>query len=337
LRRTGSPNLADVAREAGVDISTASRALNGRIGPRSKVRERVLEAARRLNYRPNPLGRALVLGRTRTIGLLVSDIRNPFMTDLARAVEETAHQAGFDLLLCNSGLDRDKQMQYFSALLDKRVGGLILNFVPPLDRAQHQQIAASGIPVVLLSPAPRGSPLSTVCCENLRGGELVGEYLIRLGHRRLAHLTGSLAHPNFAARWRGFRRTVRTLAPECQLVLLRGMHDFQGGYAMAQGLLRHHPHVTGVFAANDAIAFGALAAFHAAGVKIPDDVSLVGFDDVELASIAHPPLTTVHQPVAEIGRAAVEIISRHWHNALSAPVHLRFSVSLVERDSCRAI
>jgi DNA-binding LacI/PurR family transcriptional regulator len=329
--------LADLAREANVDVSTVSRALNGRAGVRREVRERVLEAACRLNYRPNLVARGLVTGTSNAIGLLVSDIRNPFFAEMARGAEDAAYQSGYDIVLCNSDLDPTKQMRYFLSLLDKRVGGIIMNSVAPLSQMDRKQIASSKTPVVLLSRAPRERGFSSVTCDNERGGYLAGAYLAGLGHTVVAHLSGSVHHPNLDERWRGFVKAMQRAAPARKPILLGGAHNSRGGFEMAQRLLKNHPEVTGIFAGNDAIAFGAARALHASGFRIPDDMSLIGFDDIEQASIMHPPLTTISQPINEMGRAAVEILIGQINRKDQVPEHRKFDVRLEKRESCRAL
>lgn len=331
-----SVTLADLAREAKVDVSTASRAMNGRAGVRKEVRDRVLEAAGRLNYRPNLMARGLVTGKSNAIGLLVSDIRNPFFAEIARGAEDTAYQAGYEVVLCNSDLDPAKQMRYFLSLLDKRVGGIIANSVAPLSRADRKRIVSSNTPVVLLSHPPRERGFSSVRCDNERGGYLAGAYLTALGHTAMAHLTGAVRHPNLEERWRGFAKAVQRAVPGSKPILLEGARSSRGGFEMAQRILSKHAAVTAIFAGNDAIAFGAARALHGAGIRIPDDISLVGFDDTEQASIMHPPLTTINQPIYEMGRAAAEILIRQIRRNDSVPEHRTFDVRLVERESCGA-
>ena len=329
--------LFDIAKEAQVDVSTVSRALNGRPGVRKEVRERILEAAARLNYRPNLVARGLVTGRSNTIGLLVSDIRNPFFAESARGAEDAAQQAGHDIVLCNSDLDPAKQMRYFLSLLDKRVIGIVMNSVAPLSPTDQDLIASSGTPVVLLSRAPLSPVFSSVTCDNEGGGFLAGEYLARLGHKVVAHLTGSVHHPNLDERWKGFVKGMERAGSGIKPVLLAGTHHSRGASEMVDRLLRNYPKVTAISAGSDAMAFGAARALYCAGVRIPDDMSLIGFDDVEHSSIMHPPLTTISAPIYEMGKAAVEVLIGQFNRKDLVPEHRKFGVRLVERESCRKL
>ena len=297
----------------------------------------VTAVARRLGYRPNRVARGLVTGRSHTLGLVVSDIRNYFFAEVARGAEDAACRAGHDLILCNSDLDPEKQMRYVQSLLEKRVDGILMNSVSVLSRRQQEQLAAMDIAIVLLNrTAPRGA-FSTVCADNRRGGKLAAEYLLQLGHRSIAHLTGPRHHGNMTDRAKGFLGALAAAPVPVKPVVIYGRNNFTGGYNMGRELLQHHPGITAIFAANDIMAFGAIRALAEAGRRIPADVSVIGFDDIELAAIINPPLTTIHQPKYEIGEAAVEILLRHTDRKNHrGPEHRVFDVRLVERESCTA-
>src|SRR5258708_21012106 len=174
--------IKDVARESGVNISTVSRALNNSYGVNEQTREHVAAVAARLNSRPNRVARGLVTGRSHTLGLIVSDIRNPFFAEVARGAEDAARSGNCDLVLCNSDLDADKQMQYVQSLLEKRVDGILMNSVAMLNREQQAQLAASGVPIVLLNRSASNRMFSTVCAANESGGALPAPYLLDLRH-----------------------------------------------------------------------------------------------------------------------------------------------------------
>ncbi len=328
--------IKDVARESGVNISTVSRALNDEYGVHPETREHVVAIAKRLKYRPNRVARGLVTGRSNTLALIVSDIRNPFFAELARGAEDAARTAGCDLLLCNSDLDAGKQMEYVHSLLEKRVDGILMNSVAVLSRTQQQDLGKCPVPIVLLNRAASPKTFSTVCADNEAGGALAAEYLFRLGHRALAHITGPRHHGNLTGRVRGFLRALSTVhCPEPEVRY--GQNNFQGGYELTRELLAQPTGITALFAANDVMAFGAARAIYETGRRIPDDISLMGFDNLELSSVIQPPLTTIHQPKYEIGQAAVEILLRlAGKNSDRTPEHRVLSVELIERQSCQA-
>ncbi|MGH9328379.1 MAG: LacI family DNA-binding transcriptional regulator [Terriglobia bacterium] len=331
------PRLKDIARECNVDVATASRALNEAYGVHKETRAKVLAAAARLNYRPNRMAKGLATGRSHSLAMVVSDIRNPFFAELARGAEDAAYQAGYDLVLCNSDLSPSKQMRYIHSLLEKRVEGILMNSVAGLSAAEQQELSGSGVPIVLLNrPAASVRGFSTVLADNFEGGYLAGSYLTQCGHRVLGHLTGPREHGNLTERAKGFQKAVEEA--KGTVVILRGDHSSEGAYEMMKKLLSQRKDVTAVFAANDAMAFGALRATFESGLGVPEDISMVGFDNVELAGIIRPPLTTVQQPKYEMGHAAVEILLRQAARPESStPEHRLLEVKLVVRESSRAL
>src|SRR6516165_4729013 len=249
--------IKDVARESGVNVSTVSRALNGEYGVHADTRELVVAVAERLRYRPNRDARGLVTGKSHTLGLVVSDIRNMFFAELARGAEDAAYRAGYDLVLCNSDLDAEKQMRYVQSLVEKRVDGILMNSVASLSRKQQDQLAAMGVPIVLLNRTAARQSFSTICSDNEAGGALAAEYLLGLGHRRIAHLTGPRHHGNMTDRARGFSRVLASKS-RVQPAILYGKNNFAGGVDLAQKLLAAHPEITAIFAGSDAMAFGVM-------------------------------------------------------------------------------
>jgi LacI family transcriptional regulator len=319
--------IKDVARESGVNISTVSRALNHGYGVNEQTRERVVAVAARLDYRPNRVARGLL-----------SDIRNPFFAELARGAEDAARAGNCDLVLCNSDLDPDKQMQYVRSLLEKRVDGILMNSVAVLSREQQARLAACGVPIVLLNRSALNRAFSTVCADNETGGALAAKYLLGLGHRKIAHLTGPREHGNLSDRTRGFISTLQSAKDPVQPIVLRGKFNFSGGCELTKQLLDEHPDVTAIFAGNDVMAFGAVRAALDRGLRIPEDLSLIGFDNIEFASVIHPPLTTIHQPMYEMGHAAIEILLRLARDKnKQVPEHRTLGVELIERQSCRQL
>jgi LacI family transcriptional regulator len=337
--RPGPPTIKDIARLAELNVSTVSRALSGAYGVNEETRERVLEIARKLGYRPNLIARGLVTGQSRTIGLLISDIRNVFFAEIARGAEDSASAAGYDVILCNSDLKSEKQWGYIQSLAEKRVAGIIMNSVASLSKVQQAELAKYRIPIVLLNRQTTSDQMfSTATANNFMGGELAANYLVGLGHRVIAHITGPRQHGNLADRCRGFVKGCRSSSHEITAVVIHGQHTHAGGYEMTNKLLSQRRDVTAIFAANDIAAFGALRALQEHGLSVPDDISLVGFDNVEISGIISPPLTTIDQPRYELGGAAVDILlKRSERPGHEQPEHRLFGVGLVERKSCRQL
>jgi DNA-binding LacI/PurR family transcriptional regulator len=330
--------IKDVARESGVNTSTVSRALNNGYGVNDETRKHVIAVAARLNYRTNRIARGLVTGRSHSLALVLSDIRNPFFAEVARGAEDAAQRAKCDLILCNSDLHAEKQMQYVWSLREKCVDGILMNSVAALNREQQAELSTCGVPVVLLNRSPSNRTFSTVCADNELGGILAAQYLLGLGHRKIAHITGPQHHGNLSDRSRGFVRTLQSAKAPVQPVVLHGDFNFSGGTELTRKLLDKHPNVTAIFAGNDVMAFGAIRVALERGLRIPEDLSLIGFDNIEFSSIIHPPLTTIHQPKYEMGEAAVEILLRLARDKeKQMPEHRLLGVELIERQSCRRL
>jgi LacI family transcriptional regulator len=318
---SGGVTLQAVARAAGVTIATASRSLNDAYGVHPVTRARVLQVAKRLNYTPNRFARGLATGRSDMIGLIVSDIRNSYFAEVARGVEDAALEAGRDVMLCNSDLNSVRQMKSIVSLLDKRTEAIIMNSVAALSREDRRQIAAAGIPIVLLNRA---------------GSDLAAECLLRNGHRNVINLTGPKSHANLARRSQSFIKTI-SAQRGTKVCTIHAIHTLQGGYGAAQEFLRSLNGATAIFTGNDVMAFGVMRAAIEARIRIPRDISLIGFDDVELAAMSFPPLTTIHQPKYSVGRAALEIVKELLESSENTPRHRVLDVQLVERASVAKI
>lgn len=333
--RTAS-TLRDVAGAAGVSIATVSRVLTGARSSAPATRERVLTAAAELDYRPSGPARALKLRRSRTLGLLVTDIENPYFPEIVRAVEDAAHQRGFAVLLCNATDDPRRELAYINLLLERRVDGIIV--AASRVGARHAALLErSPVPVVLVnSEAPR-SGLPAITSDNRGGARQAAEHLIKLGHRRIGHITAPRTNAAAGARLRGVRDAMRHagLEPE-QLAVAEGDGHVAGGERAMTELLACKPAPTAVVCYNDLTAIGAIRAVVRAGRSVPGDLSLVGFDDIELAQWTDPPLTTVAQPKQEMGAWAFErlaISDEGSRRQASGNATVRLPTSLVVRAS----
>jgi len=300
-RIPSSVTLREVAGAAGVSIATASRILTGARPSAPQTRARVLAAAAQLDYRPSGPARALKLRRSRTLGLLVTDIENPYFPEIVRAVEDAAHERGFAVLLCNATDDPGRELAYINLLLERRVDGIIV--AASRVGARHAALLArAGVPVVLVNSEAPGSGLAAITSDNRGGARLAAEHLLALGHRRIGHITAPPANAAAAARLLGVRDALRGagIAPNLLDVAL-GDGRVGGGERAMSELLDRHPRPTAVVCYNDLTAMGAMRAVRRAGYAVPGDVSLVGFDDIDLAQWTDPPLTTVAQPKREMG------------------------------------
>jgi len=325
--------IKDVAARAGVSTQTVSRVLNQRPDVASQTREKVLQAIADLNYRPSEIARSLRLKSTGTIGLIVPDSSNPFFAELGRAIEKTAFENSYSVILCNSDGDLERESFYIEVLVSKQVDGLIL---VGTNRSSRKNPALDGsIPVAVVDRDLNGERYDTVLSNSLEGGEKATSYLIALGHERIALIAGPSGLPTSVARLRGYRRALEKhrIHLEKELVV-SGDFRYQGGYRAMEKLLKLIPPPTAVFAANDMMAVGAIACIRDYHLRVPEDISVIGFDDIPLASFLNPKLTTIAQPRAEMGRMAVTMLMERLQDRNLPARRYVLPVTLIERESC---
>jgi LacI family transcriptional regulator len=330
--------MADVARLARTSVATVSAIVNGsaRVSPELAARVRAAIAA--VGYRPDGIARSLKKGATQTIGLLVTDITNPFFTAVVRSVEATAQACGYSVILCNSDEDLKEERTYLDLLRTRRVDGLIL--VPSGGVGDYAGLVgdAKAPPVVFVDRSVTDVAVDTVTVDNAHAVEAAIAYLLRLGHRRIGFITGLPHLSTSAERLKGYRRALRKAGIALDPALVR-QGDFrqEGAFQATQSLLALRPRPTALFAANNLMAIGAMLALRAAGLDCPADVSLACFDDFEWAGAFHPRLTVLRQPTAEIGRRAMELLLERLapgKNGTAPPHRIALRAELVVRDSC---
>ncbi len=334
--RKGAVTLRDVARRARVSVSTAARALGGYGYVSPATRERVLRAARALDYHPNAVARSMIKGRTHTLGVVVSDSSNPFFAAVVRGVEDVALPYGYGILLCNADEDPRKEAMYVSMLRQKRVDGIIVSPSGESPGALAGLLAA-GIPVVQVDRRVRGLATDAVVVDNRAGVFAAVEHLVRLGHRRIALIGGPGRLYTGRERTRAFRDALRRLGlPLVESWLLEGTFKVDSGYRLAARLFESSPRPTAVFVANNLMTIGALLWFKQAGVRIPDDIAVVGFDDMDWAPILTPPLTAVAQPTFDLGKTAATLLLGRLQDPFRPPRLVVLPPRLVVRESCGA-
>ncbi len=300
--------MADVAREAAVSIQTVSRVLNkkGEISP--ATRRRVLEAIERLGYRPNSIARGLVTARTQTLGLVVPDIANPFFPEIARGAENTALQHGYTIFLCNTNEDPAREEAVLDLLEGKRVDGLIL-CGSRLPAEQLLPLLRRHKAVVLVNRQVPGEIASSVRVDDLAGARLAAEHLLTRGRRHLAFLAGPTSSYSSQMRTRGFLATLEAAGlPADSVHLYPCKPDSEGGSQATRDLLTRHPEIDGFFCYNDLVAVGALQACAELGIAVPERVAVIGYDNIPLAALVTPALTTLGVSKTAIGERAVQLL-----------------------------
>ncbi|MEI7026889.1 LacI family DNA-binding transcriptional regulator [Paenibacillus sp. y28] len=323
----------DVAKEAGVSIATVSKVINqtGRIS--EKTRQHVQEIMKNLNYQPSVVASALTKKRTYTIGLLIPDLANPFFAEIARSVEDRAHELGFNLVICNTDNDLAKEERYTDLLRQKSADGIILatgvRSNTMLKKLMQQKQAIAVIARDMPSLA-----VDTVLVDDFLGGYLAASHLIELGHRHLAIITENLEVMSSRERLRGCRQALEEagLVLEDKWVRVSAF-DVQGGKQTAASLLDEEHPPTAIFACNDLLGIGVIQAARERGLTVPRDLSVVGFDNTILATIIDPPLTTVAQPIQELGRQIVDLISQEINGNKGSKQRVVLLPELVIRGS----
>ncbi|MFG1707030.1 LacI family DNA-binding transcriptional regulator [Nonomuraea sp. M3C6] len=329
-----SATIKEVAEAAEVSVGTVSNVLNRPNVVSDETRLRVLDAIDRLGFVRNAGASLLRGGRARTIGLITLDIRNPFFTELARGVEDAVRELGYLLILCNADEDRAQEKRYLEVLEEQRVNGVLISPVNERDNSL-QWLRDRGTAVVLLGRERRN--FCSVRVDDVSGGELAADHLLDLGHRRLAFVTAPLAIPQYHERLTGVRRALarRGLSDDaCDVVEVGSLGNAVEGRAASDILVDNHPEVTGVVCGNDLLALGLIAGLVRRGTRVPDDISVVGYDDIELAQQSPLPLTTIRQPKQELGRIATNLlIDEGQRGAAHAHQQVVFQPDLVVRDT----
>lgn len=305
--------IKDVAQKAGCSITTVSFVLNNKQGisiPPS-TRANILAAVRDLNYRPNQLAVSMVTKRTNVIGLIIPDNSNSFFADLSKAIEHAAHLAGYSLIYGNSGNDASRDLDYIQIFADRQVDGIIFAKSPTLSQQSNQTLLdfleTLSVPFLLVDRPISGSKGCSVSTNNFTGGYLATRHLLDLGHRRIGAYTGPAHIVSSNERLRGYHAALAE-----QGLPLREDLLFEGDYQLGneEAALTHFLDcgVSAIFSFNDMMAFGLYQEIQKRGLSIPKDLSIVGYDDVVFGKLVHPPLTTVRQPIGQIGSVAVRML-----------------------------
>lgn len=298
--------IRDVARLAQVSVATVSRALNGQQNVASTVRERVLDAAKELKYVPHHAARSLSSRRTRTIGVVLPDLHGEFFSELMRGIDVVAREHDLHLLVSSYHGHPDEQGTALRAMRGRVDGLLVLS--PFLDSQALASELGQSQPAVLINSHLTGVGLGTLRIDNYGGAREMVAHLVDNGYRRIAFVTGPKDNFDADERLRGYTDALAELLPDAQPIVLQGAFDESSGHAAGHEVLKMEPRPDAVFAANDMTALGVLFAFHQAGLTVPDDIAVAGFDDIPLARYVHPSLTTISVDIAQLGGRALRTL-----------------------------
>jgi len=300
--------IKDIAKKTGVSYATVSRALNGRSGVKEDTRTRVLEEARKMGYQPNAIARGLVLRHTHTLALVIPDITNPFFPEIARGVEDAASILGYSVFLCNTNWDEEKESLYIKTLQEKRVDGIILH---PSYNVGEEHFSDFKIPMVLLNKIPGVADYSSIEVDNVKGGYLATKHLIEAGYRKIAFIGGSEGSTSNKEREEGYKLALSKYKIEIdEALILKGGFKSKDGYDNMQQLINSGNVPDAVFGGNDIIALGVLHCVQENDLRVPEDIGIIGFDDIPYASLPQIQLTTIEQPKYQMGKYAIELLMK---------------------------
>jgi DNA-binding LacI/PurR family transcriptional regulator len=333
----GKITMKHIAAEAGVSLGTVSHVMSGNVHVRSALRQRVMTAVRNLGYQPSLLARDLRRNKSSIIGMVIPDITNPFFPAVVRGVEDIAYQNSFRLILCNTDDDSGKEKSYLRELYSYHIAGLVL--IPTVNShvVDLAEVRASNVPVICLDRRPTDWEGDSVTVDNVQGSFAATAHLTKLGHRTIALITGSQLLDTAAARLEGFRSAIRKakleVAPE---YIQEGRYDRLSGYEKTRVLLQQRPRPTAIVCSNDLVAIGVLSGLKEAGLRCPEDVSVIGFDDIETCELTDPPLTTVFQPGYQMGAKGAALLIKRIRGDAEPPLKIVLPTELKVRRSAAA-
>lgn len=298
--------IRDVAKLAGVSVSTVSRVINQSGYVNKETEEKVREAIEKLDYKPNTVARGLVNKKTKTIALIIPDITNPFFPKLARAIEDTVNELGYSVILGNTDGSSRKRDEYIHIMKNRYVDGMIFASHPLLEY-DMEDLKQIGMPYVIVGGVKNSyNEFLNIGTDNFNGAVMAVEHLLEIGCKHIAHISGPKDKQISYDRYLGYKQTLEKRGMFNSDYIMQGYYDIDSGQKIAKLLLESYPQIDGIFAANDLMALGALNTLINMKKRVPQDVALIGFDDIPLIGYTVPSISTIAQPVDQIGRVAVQ-------------------------------
>lgn len=327
-----SATIRDVAKLAGVSVATVSRVINQNNSVNTINKEKVLKAMKQLQYEPNLLAQGLAGKKSKTIALILPNISNPFFPEIARAIEDVASMNGYTVILCNSDGLSSKENVYIDVLRKKYIDGIIFAS-HTLKVEEIEQLKKDGIALVVLDYSSMIAECSIIRAKNREGANMAVDHLIETGCKKIAHIYGPLDDQAARDRLIGYEEKVKAYPWYSPTLQVPGDFTIESGMKAVKMLFENHPDVDGIFAGNDLMAIGAVKALYQMNKKIPDDVLICGFDGINLTEITQPELTTVAQPIYEMGKMAAEIVIEKIQGSLIEDKIYELDVELIKRGS----
>jgi LacI family transcriptional regulator len=327
------PQIKDVAKLAGVSPACVSLALNEKPYVSKKAKQRIYKAVREIGYRPNIVARSLRKKKTGIIGLVLSDIANPFFPEIARGVEERAREYGFNVILCNTDADPFQEKNSIEILLSRQIDGLIITSAR--STANLNEYLREDCPTVLVNRDPFPGRFDFVGIDNISSARTAVNHLIKLGHKRIAFIEGEPESPASFGRYKGYKEALQEAGFSLQENYVKiGYLKYEGGYRAMISFLKEFLLPTAVFCANDMMALGAIDACVDKGIKVPQDIAVVGFDDIWVASLKSVQLTSMRQPRYQMGVKAVDLMIERVESERSEIKRVILPTKLVIRQTC---
>lgn len=325
--------IKDIAREANVSIGTVSRVINNKAeGVGEETRKRVIAIINELEYKPNALARGLITNKTKIIGLIIPDISNPFFPVIARGVEDQANTLGYSIFLCNTDDDYEKESRYINVLKEHCVDGIIFTSNASSNHQQAIDLKNIGIPVVIIDRMLDDSSINGIFSDNIHGGFLATKHLLDLNHKKIGCITGPLSSRSAIDRHVGYKKALKEAGIDyIPDYVVEGDYKIDGGYNAAMCLLSRE--VRAIFVSNDLMAYGVYRAAKEKNLRIPEDLSIVGFDDVLQSQLLVPSLTTIAQPTYEMGKAATKMLIKIIEGKRLNKKAVEYAPKLVVRES----
>src|SRR5262245_5852945 len=326
--------IRDIAKLAGVSTATVSHVVNDTRFVSEETKQKVLAVIERTGYTPNANARNLASRQNHTLGLILSDLSNPFFPELVKSIQERAIEAGYDISMANTNYDSERALASVRRMLEQRVSGVAV-MTSEIDDSLTRRLAERGVSVVFLDVGKAGPFVSNIVVNYEKGIRAGVEHLLELGHRRIAYISGPLRLKSAQRRHLAFTRIMKKYEPSLrtQPWIYEGDFKAAGGQGAVVEMLRHKPRPTAIMAANDLMAMGALGELKKAGLRAPEDISVVGFDDILFAALTDPPLTTVALPREEIGRASIEALLNTIKDTSRMGREYKITTRLVVRES----
>ncbi|EGQ7786102.1 TPA: substrate-binding domain-containing protein [Vibrio cholerae] len=330
--------MKDIARLAGVSTSTVSHVINKSRFVSDEIAERVNNAAQQLNYAPSALARSLKMNRTKTIGMLVTTSTNPFFGEVVKGVERSCYHQGYNLILCNTEGDNQRMKASINTLLQKRVDGLLLMCSTLEGERLDVFDRYPDIPIVVMDWGPILFASDKIQDNSLQGGYMAAKHLIECGHKEIGCITGPLIRHQAQMRYEGYKRALAeagiAMNPDW---IVESDFECEGGYQAFEKLYQRGKLPSALFVSNDMMAMGVIQAASQRGLRVPDDLSLIGYDDVHIAKFMTPALTTIHQPKYRLGKAAVDTLLYRLENPDTTAQVVQLEPTLVVRNSVRKL